>query len=322
MGLFSDRGTHGPVIVLGRWLLCRVCRRIPVDHILKKKLTTVQEFRKECKESQSRDQSGRCLLSKMTWLRDVLRFWSPPPSMSKGFQKRRTSDRHSSIRWFSWIHSKFKREYNVSGPFLFLFCVECLPKGSLGPRLQVNQKRLTDANNKISSTKFGNSSSIPHIIREDTRILCDLGLPIPETYKLLMQASGSPKDTGQYCRCPWSWHVCVEYIRGWRGRVTRDSTWSGRPLQVPLYRVVSFCESWEKLSVFEVLVTCAASGHYLRSWEPGIFLRSPLRRITPWFVNLCVGRFAVFVQNSLLLTVSSFVQNSLLLTVSSCFFLT
>ena len=64
----------------------------------------------------------------------------------------------------------------------FCFCVEWLPKGPLGPRLQVNQKRLTDANNKISATKFGNSIAIPHIIRSDVRILRDLGLPIPETY--------------------------------------------------------------------------------------------------------------------------------------------
>jgi hypothetical protein len=54
---------------------------------------------------------------------------------------------------------------------------------------------------------------------------------------------------------------------GRRKRAVRVPEGPRRPLEAPLYRGASFCEACEQRFFCEVLVSCAASGRYLRSGE-------------------------------------------------------
>ena len=91
------------------------------------------------------------------------------------------------------------------GPYAM--CVEWV-EGPLSPKLKVNPARLEAGENHISERHYGDSTALPHIIRWDARMLLAMGAPIPSTYTLLLQASRHRSDCGQCCIC-LTLHSCL-----------------------------------------------------------------------------------------------------------------
>ena len=101
------------------------------------------------------------------------------------------------------VHGK---ETTIS-PVPFNVCVEQV-KGSLGPHLKSNPQRLIDGGNRISDHKYGDSTVLTYVIHWDEQMLLALGLPIPNTYTRLLEASRNRPDTGQ-CFSSLPLHSCL-----------------------------------------------------------------------------------------------------------------
>jgi hypothetical protein len=84
--------------------------------------------------------------------------------------------------------------------FNFVVGVSVLRRGGFAPELKVNPQRLTAGNYKITTAKWGNSSSAPFIMRDDARLLWLLHKQLPPPYYtqslLLLQNPSSTKGPG------------------------------------------------------------------------------------------------------------------------------
>ena len=98
------------------------------------------------------------------------------------------------------------KETTIS-PVPFNVCVEWV-KGPLGPHLKANPHRFIDGGNRISEHKYDDSTVLSYVILWDAQMLLALGLPIPNTYTRLLEASRNRPDAGQ-CFSSLALHSCL-----------------------------------------------------------------------------------------------------------------